>query len=75
LFRVNIYKPLQRLDITAKEHLEILDACRDQDPDLAVSRLASHVEISREHTLGLRPVRWGGDAPQTAKKRRSQTAA
>ena len=60
LFRINIGEPLQRLDIAAQEHLEILAACRRRDADLAVTRLARHIEISREHTLGLRPMVWGG---------------
>jgi DNA-binding GntR family transcriptional regulator len=63
LFRINIGEPLQRLDLAAKEHLEVLDACLEGDPELAVQRLAQHIEISREHTLGLRPVRWSGSAP------------
>jgi DNA-binding GntR family transcriptional regulator len=58
LFRVHLGEPLQRLDLAAKEHLEILDACLAQDAELAVTRLAQHVEISREHTLGLRPMHW-----------------
>lgn len=60
LFRINIGEPLQRLDVAAKEHLDILDACLKHDPDLAVARLAQHIEVSREHTLGLRPMRWNG---------------
>lgn len=58
LFRINIGEPLQRLDTAAKEHLEILDACLMRDADLAVAHLSQHIEISREHTLGLRPTRW-----------------
>lgn len=38
----------------------ILDACLADDADSAASLLAQHVEISREHTLGLRPMRWKG---------------
>jgi DNA-binding GntR family transcriptional regulator len=57
LFRISIGEPLQRLDVAAEEHLEILDACLDRDVELAVTRLARHIEISREHTLGLRPMR------------------
>jgi DNA-binding GntR family transcriptional regulator len=57
LFRINIGEPLKRLDVAAREHLGILDACRKGNADLAVSRLAKHIEISREHTLGLRPMR------------------
>ena len=58
LFRINIGEPLQRLEVAAKEHLGILDACLDRDVELAVTLLAKHIEISREHTLGIRPVRW-----------------
>jgi len=57
LFRISIGEPLQRLDVAAVEHLEILDACLDRDVELAVTRLARHIEISREHTLGIRPMR------------------
>lgn len=57
LFRVNIGEPLERLDVAAREHLEILDACLNRNPDLAVKRLTQHIEISREHTLGIRPMR------------------
>ena len=56
LFRASLGEPLQRLEVAAKEHLEILDACRARDTDLAVARLAEHVQISREHTLGIRPM-------------------
>jgi DNA-binding GntR family transcriptional regulator len=66
LFRINIGEPLQRLDIAAREHLEILDACRKGDAELAVARLAQHIEISREHTLGLRPMRWKADPARPA---------
>jgi DNA-binding GntR family transcriptional regulator len=57
LFRVNLGEPLERLGVSAREHLAILDACAARDPDLAAARLAEHIEISREHTLGLRPMR------------------
>jgi DNA-binding GntR family transcriptional regulator len=57
LFRINIGEPLARLDIAAQEHLDILDACRKRKPDLAAERLTKHIEISREHTLGIRPMR------------------
>jgi len=57
LFRINIGEPLQRLDVAAKEHLKILDACMNRNSDLAVKRLTQHIEISREHTLGIRPMR------------------
>jgi DNA-binding GntR family transcriptional regulator len=68
LFRVNIGEPLQRLDIAAREHLEILDACRVRDAELAVTRLARHIEISREHTLGLRPMVWSVNMPERAQE-------
>jgi DNA-binding GntR family transcriptional regulator len=57
LFRINLGEPLARLDLAAGEHLEILDACARRDAPLAVKRLAQHIEISREHTLGIRPMR------------------
>lgn len=60
LFRLNIGEPLQRLDVAATEHLEILAACLDDDPERAATLLGQHIEISREHTLGLRPMRWRG---------------
>jgi len=56
LFRMNIGQPLLRLDTAAREHLEILAACRRRDTESAVDLLAKHIEISREHTLGLRPM-------------------
>jgi DNA-binding GntR family transcriptional regulator len=56
LFRASLGEPLQRLEVAAKEHLEILDACRARNADLAVARLSEHVQISREHTLGIRPM-------------------
>jgi DNA-binding GntR family transcriptional regulator len=56
LFRINIGEPLTRVGVAAREHLGILDACRKRNADLAISRLTKHIEISREHTLGLRPV-------------------
>ncbi len=62
LFRINMGEPLQRLDVAAREHLAILEACRDRDAELAVARLSQHIEVSREHTLGLRPMRWGADS-------------
>jgi hypothetical protein len=37
-----------------------MSACLDRDADLAIERLVRHIEISREHTLGLRPMRWQG---------------
>jgi len=69
LFRINIGEPLERLDTAAQEHLGILDACRRKNADLAVSRLAKHIEISREHTLGLRPMR---SMSEEARPRRSR---
>ncbi len=56
LFRASLGEPLQRLELAAKEHLEILDACRARNTDLAVARLSEHIQISREHTLGIRPM-------------------
>jgi DNA-binding GntR family transcriptional regulator len=56
LFRASLGEPLQRLELAAKEHLEILDACLARDTELAVAQLAEHVQISREHTLGIRPM-------------------
>jgi DNA-binding GntR family transcriptional regulator len=56
LFRASLGEPLQRLELAAKEHLEILDTCLARDVDLAVARLSEHVQISREHTLGIRPM-------------------
>lgn len=56
LFRASLGEPLQRLELAAKEHLEILDACGARNADLAVARLSEHVQISREHTLGIRPM-------------------
>jgi DNA-binding GntR family transcriptional regulator len=57
LFRINMGEPLRRLELAATEHLQILDACLGSDPDQAVERLTAHIEVSREHTLGLRPMR------------------
>src|SRR5262245_21392118 len=57
LFRASIGEPLQRLELAAREHLEVLNACLDRKVDLASDLLAKHIQISREHTLGLRPVR------------------
>jgi DNA-binding GntR family transcriptional regulator len=56
LFRASLGEPLQRLELAAQEHLEILDACRARNADLAVTRLCEHIQISREHTLGIRPM-------------------
>lgn len=60
LFRINIGEPLQRLDTAAKEHLDILGSVLTGDAERGVALLAQHIEISREHTLGLRPMRWNG---------------
>jgi DNA-binding GntR family transcriptional regulator len=57
LFRINLGEPLARLDTAAREHLEILNACAASDPELAGNLLEKHIEISREHTLGVRPMR------------------
>ncbi len=57
LFRIHMGEPLRRLEVAATEHLEILEACLVADPDQAVERLAAQIEVSREHTLGLRPMR------------------
>lgn len=57
LFRASIGEPLQRLELAAREHLEVLDACRKRDAGLAERLLTQHVEISREHTLGIRPMK------------------
>jgi len=56
LFRINIGQPLLRLDSAAKEHLEILEACKQRDVETAVDLLTKHIEISREHALGIRPM-------------------
>lgn len=63
LFRINTGEPLQRLDIAAREHLAILDAVAERDRDAALALLTEHIEISRQHTLGIRPTRYvqGGD--------------
>jgi len=56
LFRSSMGEPLRRLDIAAKEHASILDACLARKEDLAAKRLAQHINVSREHTLGIRPM-------------------
>jgi DNA-binding GntR family transcriptional regulator len=56
LFRINLGEPLRRLELAATEHLEILDACMNSDAEHAAKLLAAHIGISREHTLGLRPM-------------------
>lgn len=57
LFRINIGEPLQRLELAANEHLGILGACLARKADEAARLLGEHIEISREHTLGVRAVR------------------
>ena len=61
-FRINIGEPLARVEVATREHLDILDACAERNPELAAARLARHIEVSRQHTLGLRPIRWTGHA-------------
>ena len=56
LFRASLGEPLLRLEVAGREHLEVLEACRARDAELAVGRLAEHIQISREHTLGVRPM-------------------
>jgi DNA-binding GntR family transcriptional regulator len=68
LFRINTGEPLARLELAAAEHLEILDACRTRSPDRAAKLLAQHIQISREHTLGIRPMRWKGEVPTLTRR-------
>ena len=56
LFRINLGEPLQRLDTAAEEHLKIL-ACAARDAKKARRLLSEHIEVSREHTLGIRPMK------------------
>jgi DNA-binding GntR family transcriptional regulator len=56
LFRTSLGEPLERLEIAAGEHLTVLEACVARDEALAVQRLSDHIEVSREHTLGVRPM-------------------
>lgn len=63
LFRINLGEPLARLEIAANEHLEMLEACAARDSDRAGSLLSKHIEISREHTLGIRPMRRSHQQP------------
>lgn len=56
LFRLNMGEPLKRLAVAAKEHCAILDACAAGDADLTERLLSEHIEVSRAHTLGLRPM-------------------
>jgi DNA-binding GntR family transcriptional regulator len=57
LFRINIGEPLQRLELAAEEHLGILEACAGRQSEAATRLLGEHIEVSREHTLGIRPMR------------------
>ena len=57
LFRINLGEPLARLDVAASEHIAMLKACSANDADLASELLEKHIGISREHTLGIRPMR------------------
>lgn len=57
IFRVNLGHPIGRLDSAAREHLLILQACLRREPEVAVRYLTEHIEISREHALGIRPMR------------------
>ena len=56
LFRASLGKPLMRLEVAGREHLDVLEACRVRDAELAVAWLAAHIQISQEHTLGIRPI-------------------
>jgi DNA-binding GntR family transcriptional regulator len=81
LFRINIGQPLLRLDVAAHEHLEILEACKARDANTAVVLLTKHIEISREHALGIRPMQRMADnqtpafpgAPPARGKRKNPT--
>ena len=56
LFRLNMGEPLRRLGVAAEEHLGILDACEKGNASDAVKLITDHIEISRAHTLGVRPM-------------------
>lgn len=56
LFRLNMGEPLRRLSTAAKEHLDILEACEKRNAERAVKLITEHVEVSRAHTLGIRPM-------------------
>lgn len=56
LFRINVGQPLLRLTTAAQEHLAILEACKARDVETAVGLLTTHIGISREHALGIRPM-------------------
>ena len=57
LFRISMGEPLKRLDLAAQEHLDIVGACMAGDAERAADLLTRHIGISREHTLGIRPMR------------------
>lgn len=70
LFRINIGQPLLRLEVAAKEHLDILEACKQRDAATAADLLGKHIEISREHTLGIRSMqRFAEPAAPLSKKK------
>ena len=56
LFRVNLGEPYARLEIAAQEHLAILDAAERRDAEEAHQLITRHINVSREHTLGVRPM-------------------
>jgi DNA-binding GntR family transcriptional regulator len=56
LFRLNMGEPLRRLGTAAEEHLAILDACEQRQPEKAIELLTDHIEVSRAHTLGVKPM-------------------
>ena len=77
LFRINVGQPLLRLTTAAREHQEILEACKARDADTAAELLTKHIEISREHALGIRPMQRVIDNKMVtvaATKRKSATA-
>lgn len=54
--RLNMHEPLRRLGIAAKEHLAILNACGQRQPKKAIELLTDHIEVSRAHTLVVKPM-------------------
>lgn len=56
LFRLNMGEPLRRLGIAAEEHLAILNACEQRQPENTIELLTDHIEVSRAHTLGVKPM-------------------
>ena len=56
LFRINVGQPLLRLTTAAQEHLQILESCKARDVETAIDLLTTHIGISREHALGIRPM-------------------